>query len=268
MVRRAAAFASLIAPLLAAADASAYHTPERRITDGTAYTLAAGTLDLGPFKQQSGILDRLTLGTSLAPWLIGVSNADLKLRFYGGDPLSLSIRLGFTRFSPDKSSSGASAEFNVAPSELLGSYRISDRFTLSGGGLYTVVSVEGSYDTAQLHGFAAVSNLQLLASFEYRYTRVTAFLLSARYLAFQKAGGRLSTRYSPDAYTTIELESAANTDALQIPHAFSIVPSVAFSWKTFNLRLGLGYGNWSVPVVNLVLREKSVVPDFDLHWVF
>jgi hypothetical protein len=269
VARRVAAAALTASVVLVARDGHAYHEGDQRIVDGTAYTLKRGTFDLGLFKQMWGPWDRLTLGTYLVPWVLRFANLDLKWRFYGGDPLSLSARIGFTRFVPKDVASGAgSAELGIVPFELLGSWRFDDRWTLSAGALYTVVTLKGSYDPAKLEGLAAVTNLQVLANLEYRLTRVTAFVLAGRYLAFQNAGGRASATLTPDAYTTIELESVANTSALDFPHAFSIVPSVVFSWKTFNLRLGLGYGNYSVPMVNLVLPNKTVVPDFDLYWVF
>lgn len=271
MVTRRAAVASAVsaALVLGACPARAHHTEEERITDDTAYTLPKGKVRLGVFKQQWGPWSRLTLGTYALPWLLRFANAHLKWRFYGSDPLSLSVQLGFARFAPQNVKEAAgSAEVGVAPIELLGSYRFDERWTLSSGLAYTAVTLKGSYDPAKLEGLAAVNNLQVLATLEYRLTEVTAFVLAGRYLVFQNTNGRLSTTLQPDAYTTIELQSVASTNALDFPFAFSIVPSVVFSWKTFNLRLGMGYGNYSVPMFNLVLPNKTVVPDLDVYWVF
>ena len=55
---------------------------------------------------------------------------------------------------------------------------------------------------------------------------------------------------------------------LDFPNAFQIVPSIQFSWETFNLRLGLGHGNIVVPTVNFVLPERTLVPDFAMYWRF
>ena len=44
--------------------------------------------------------------------------------------------------------------------------------------------------------------------------------------------------------------------------------SVVFSWKVFNLRLGVGYGNYSIPGINLVLPKKTLIPDLDFYFRF
>jgi hypothetical protein len=269
VVKRVVAAAALASVLAVTNDARAYHTEDQRIVDGTAYTLKKGTFNLGLFKQMWGPWDRLTLGTYLVPWIFRFANLDLKWRFYGDDPLSLSARIGITRFSPKDIANGAGdAVLAIVPIEGVASYRFDERWTASAGLLYTSVSLRGSYDPAELEGLAEVNNLQALANLEYRLTRVTAFVLAGRYLAFQNAGGRISTTLSPDAYTKVEVQSVVSTNALDFPGAFSVVPSAVFSWGTFNLRLGVGYGNYSVPLLNFVLPKKTVVPDFDLYFVF
>jgi len=171
--------------------------------------------------------------------------------------VSVAATLGVFRFAPEAlDKETGDAVLTIVPFDLVGSWRIDEDWTLSPGIVYTVVTLKGSYDPAQLQGAAAVSNLQLVASLERRLTRVTAVVLHGRYLAFQNAGGRVASTLHPDRFTTVELQGIASTDALDFPGAFSIVPSVVFSWKVFNLRLGLGYGNYSVPAVNLVLRRR------------
>jgi hypothetical protein len=149
----------------------------------------------------------------------------------------------------------------VVPFDLVGSWRINDRWSVSPGLVYTAVTLKGSYDPAELEGAAAVSNLQLVSTLEWRVSTVTAFVLHGRYLAFQNASGRVSSTLHPDKFTTVDLRAVASTDALDFPFAFSLVPSAVFSWDVFNLRLGLGYGNLSVPGVNLVLPNKTLIPD-------
>ncbi|MGZ3420690.1 MAG: hypothetical protein ACXWUG_02200 [Polyangiales bacterium] len=258
-----------IACVLWSGSALAYHTEDQRIVTDTAYTLKKRTVDLGVFRQMWGPWDRFTVGTYAIPWAVGFANVDFKWRCYGGDPLALSARVGFVRFKPKTIAGGAgTADIGIIPFELLGSYRFGERFTVSSGFVYTVVTLQGSYDPAKLQGAAAVTNMQYLATLEYRLSRVTAFVLSYRYLVFQVASGHASSTLHPDPYTTIELETMGHTNDLNFPRAYSIVPSVVLSWETFNLRFGVGYGNYSVPMVNLVLPHKTVVPDLELSWLF
>jgi hypothetical protein len=257
------------AALLAPASARADHSEEERIIDQTAYTLPKGNFQLGLFRQEWGPIDRLTVGTYALPWLLRFANAHLKWKIIGNDPVSIAASIGVFRFAPQqlKESSG-DAVLTIVPFDLVGSWRIDDRWTLSPGFVYTVVTLKGSYDPAQLEGVAAVSNLQFVTTLEYRLTTKTAFVLHGRYLVFQNTNGRVTTTLHPDKFTTVELQAVASTDALDFPFAFSVVPSVVFSWKVFNLRLGLGYGNCSLPAINLVLPKKTVVPDLDFYFRF
>jgi hypothetical protein len=266
---RALAFLLATTALLLPAAAHADHTEEERIIDQTAYTLPKGRFQLGIFRQEWGPIDRLTVGTYALPWLLRFANAHLKWRIIGNDPVSIAASIGAFRFAPNalKKETG-DAVLTIVPFDLVGSWRIDDRWTLSPGFVYTVVTLKGSYDPAQLEGVAAVSNLQLVTTLEYRLTTVTAFVLHGRYLVFQNADGRASSTLHPDRFTTVELQAVASTNALDFPFAFSVVPSVVFSWKVFNLRLGAGYGNYSIPAINLVLPRKTLVPDLDFYFRF
>lgn len=262
----AVAFAAVTAaPSAARAD----HSADERIIDQTAYTLPKGRFQLGVLRQQWGPWDRLTLGTYAIPWAFGVANLHLKWRFFGSDPVSLAATIGGFRVAPAalKKESG-NATITVVPFELAASWRIDDEWTLSPSLVYTVVTLRGHYDPAELQGVAALSNLQLATTLEYRLTRVTAFVLHGRYLVFQNVGGRVSSSLHPDKFTTVDVQAVASTDALDFPSAFSVVPSVVFSWKVFNLRLGLGYGNYSIPGINLVLPKKTIIPDLDFYFRF
>lgn len=42
-------------------------------------------------------------------------------------------------------------------------------------------------------------------------------------------------------------------------------PGVAFSWEHFNLHLGLGYGNWWLPVIELPLTSAQIIPEFNFY---
>ena len=43
------------------------------------------------------------------------------------------------------------------------------------------------------------------------------------------------------------------------------MPGLAFSWANVNLELGLGYGNWWLPVVQLPLPERGLVPEANFY---
>lgn len=43
---------------------------------------------------------------------------------------------------------------------------------------------------------------------------------------------------------------------------------MAWSWQTFNLELGLGYGHFNIPGVNFMINRRTLIPTFDLYWTF
>lgn len=254
--------------LLAPRVASAEHTREERIIDQTAYTLPRGRFQIGILRQDWAPIDRLIVGTYALPWILRIVNAHAKLRL-GGDPISLALSASVFYLRPDAwDEETGDASITAVPLELVASWRISDAFTFSPSVAYTAVTLRGSYNPAEAEGVAALSNLQLTGTLEWRLTRVTALVLHGRYLAFQNAGGRAASFTRPDAFTTVDVQAVASTDDLDFPHAYSIVPSMVFSWRVFNLRLGVGYGNYSIPGINLVLPKRTLIPDFDFYFRF
>ena len=122
-------------------------------------------------------------------------------------------------------------------------------------------------DDEALKGAAAVSNLQFVSTFQVNWTKTAAILLRVRYLAHQwQPSASAVYVLHPDDYTTVEVHGAAELEAFDVKNAYSIVPGMAFSWKTFNLRAGLGYGNFNVGGVNFVFPRKTIVPELDMYW--
>ena len=139
------------------------------------------------------------------------------------------------------------------------SYRFDDKLTLSGSTAYTEVRVDGTVNTEAFEGAlqGAVDNFQLTATLEWRVSRVTAFVFHARYLLFQRVFADGGGTLHPDEFTTVDVEGAVETDAFDVTGAFSVVPSVFFSWGHFNLRFGVGYGNWECPASQLRDPEED-----------
>jgi len=127
--------------------------------------------------------------------------------------------------------------------------------------------MQGTLEEDALEGAAAVSNLQFVSTFEVRWTKSAAIVLRTRYLAYQwQPSASAVYVLHPDDYTTVEVHGAAELQALDVKNAYSVVPGLAFSWKTFNLRVGLGYGNFNVGGVNFVFPRKTLVPELDMYW--
>lgn len=263
-----------VAVSVATRNACAYHTKEERLTDNTAYTLRAHYVRLGLFKAQYGIWDSFSVGTYTVPWFFRMANLHVKWRYLNGEHWAAAVQAGSYRLDVSKldavEDKPGDAVITAGTFEPSLSYRFDDRFTLSTTLPYTVVRAEGSVNTKAFDGAltAAVDNLQLTTTFEWRLTRVTALLLHSRYLIFQRAYGDGHATLHPDDYTTVDIQVDAQSSALDFKGAWSVISTVAFSWRTFNLQLGLGYGNWSIAPVNFVLPKKTVIPDLEMYWVF
>jgi len=112
-------------------------------TDYTAYTRPQGTLAVGLFKVEHGIIDQITVGTYPLPWLafpwlkVPVPSGYLKLRTSWFDPLTFSGRAGLTYIDAkavaelaDDNASGSALSLTA---DFAASYQINERFTLSLG---------------------------------------------------------------------------------------------------------------------------------------
>jgi hypothetical protein len=248
----------------------AEHDQESKISDETAYTLRDGEWRVGLWKAEYGILDSLDLSTYIWPWFLGLAHLHAKWEFWSNESWSFALRAGFffvdlTRFEALREQT-SDAHLFVAPFEGLLSYRFDDDWSLGGGLVFTKVAVRGSFDAEEFHGTAAVTNLQLHSTLEWRLSKVTALLLHLRWLAYQTVSSSTRAVWRPDDATTVELIGRIESDGLDVQNAWSTLLAVHFSWEVFNLRLGVGYGNYSIPGLNFVIPTKTPIPEIDLYW--
>lgn len=251
------------APGVARAD----HTADERVISETPFTLRPGEVSIGLTSIDVGLgghplLERFDVGTN--PWLWGANmfglrayNGHVKYEHYRDDHLSLSTAAGFTRFSVP------GASLTLVPIEAFGAVMTGD-LTFVLGGTYTSTLVRGDMSlTEDVGAFAeaGVSSVVGKASTIYRRSQRTAYILAARVLASQVlestagAGGEM-----------IEGGAAVRADLAPADLAYSVAGSVHWSWPTFNLELGLRYGNQSIPWINMVTSARFLMPFADLYW--
>ena len=260
--------------LTLAVPARAYHTESQRTTDDTADTLEPGGLRLGVFKAEYTLLRDFTIGTYPLPWLLRVANLHAKWRYYSAQHLSLSARLGYfglnTKNFQKLEDQKTTAFLAVIPFDLAATYRFDPTFSLSMDLIWTAVFIKGDVDLEAFNGTfqGGTTNLQSLFTVEMRLGKRTALLLQPRFLSYQLLNLKSDVTLHPDEFTTIEVHGAQQSDALDFRGAYSLTLSALFSWQSFNLRLGVGYGNYNVPGINFMLPERSLFPDLDLYWIF
>ena len=127
---------------------------------------------------------------------------------------------------------------------------------------YVFVSAGGAEPSdASIRGAAGVSNFSLSTLLEVRVTRVLALTLLARVLLHQ--GSAHVTAHFSERSTTIDADLGARPRSQEF--VACAIPGVAFSWEHVNLHLGLGYGTWWLPVVELPLTTPQIIPDLSFY---
>lgn len=269
--------AALSLTALWASPAHADHTREQHITDEMPYTLRPGEWRVGLWKVEAGLplprpLGPAQIGTYTLPYLAWIAdlqtaNVYAKATVVDRGPWSATLGAGlvYARLTADQND----ARFTITPFDGYLGYRFGKRLTLAGGLLYTNVEVDGAYtpdeDDLLLRGTAAVSNLQVPVTLEWRWSRVTALVVQGRLLAFQDTGGRGNGEYMIDEATKVTVVASGETDALEPLRSFALTTDFVWSWSHVNLRAGVTYGNVSLPMLNFVAPAKIVFPNIDFY---
>jgi hypothetical protein len=162
--------AALPLALLAALAGSA--AGDERITDDTPYQTPPGKVRLGLWKAQysPAAVPRLEVGTYALPWLaaalsVPVVNGHAKVALWHRGRWALSGAIGMVY--ADFSHFTADAKLTIVPTQALAACRLSQRFTVTGGLMYTHMFGEAKYEEDEigaLRGAVAASNVQAWAA--------------------------------------------------------------------------------------------------------
>ena len=273
-LRRLCAAATASALLALSGAAAAYHTDDDHITDDTAWTLSGDkSFRLGVFKGSFTVADRLEVGTYVLPWAALAPSVFAKVRFLSLGPSQWAVEGGlfhvdtgvFARSEP------TAPVFTIGTLTLASTLRLAPHHQLSNNLVGTLVHGTGRIEDSTLEGTGegALTNLQYVGAYEYRISRTLALVITGRYRLLQVLEAESDFTARPDDYTSVDVELAARGDQIiNFSYAFSIIPALAWSWESFNLRLGVGYGNFNVPGVNFMIDKRTPIPEFDLYWTF
>lgn len=245
-----------------------------RVIDQTGYTLEGGRVRLGLFKFQLGVFDFLTVGTYTLPWAVLAATIHAKLRLVEAGPFALSVQAGFAYFDSRRlqwlNDQIGNAVVTVLPLEAQLSYRATDAISLSFGAAYTEVAVDGQLSINAFNGAGrgAADNFQLTGNTEVRLSSLFALVVELRWLVLQRVAANANATLRPDAFTVVVVHGGAAASDFAVRDAFSVVPSLLITLGVFNLRLGVGYGNFNVPLINFVVPERTLIPEADLYFLF
>lgn len=268
---------ALAAALAPASPAFAYHDVRTPPVDNTAYTLRQGEFQLGLLFQHAGVFPRVQINTVAAGYALGafsdvfLPNASIKVQLFDVGDVSFGADVGFAyaRFRPSSGTSGTRADLFVLPASAFVSWRPARWFIGSFDATFAWVhSLAGSEDLGtsdELEGVATISTLTFGTNLTFPLTRVFAVYLGGRVLAHQgPATVKSNTRV--DTFTTVTVDGNVTIENANL--AWQLVPGVFFSWGTFNLRAGVGYGSFFVPRLGMFIPTKTVVPELELAFRF
>jgi len=259
-------------------EAQAYNTEKDRQTDFSAYTLQQNQYRLGLFQLEYGVLDSLMVGTYTLPWLImpvtQSPSFDLysKWKFIDIDSWAASIKGTVFYFDVNGFSSGTIDDgvfrATIVPLSLMLSHVFNDEWTGSFESAWVQTFISGAVDTsseASAFGAGAQSNFQVALTGEYRVNHVLALNFLGRWVPYVTEA-RVSSNVSVNDATEVQI--TADLSAEDLINAWQLQTGVTFSWKTFNLQMGVGYGNVFIPGLRIVGPSKFILPDFDLYFRF
>jgi len=273
-MKRALFSAVLAVCVLLSAAASAQQLDNPR-TDYTAYTRPKGRMAVGLFKVEHGIIDEIMVGTYPLPWLafpwlkVPVPNGYLKLRTSWFDPVTISARGGIAYIdakaiakladeSADASALSTTADFDA-------SWQINEKFTLTAGLDYAHVGAvgSGSDKATKVEGASTAHTYSTRLFGEWRFTRVFAMTLLARYLIYQSPIDTSSSTQSE----SVSVETDLSANSTEQRH-FSIVPGVSFVWNKWELSGGVGYGVFYLPILGLATAKRWPILDLSFAYRF
>ena len=252
--------------------ASAFHSDEERWLDTTAYNLRGREFRLGMLKWSAGIIDQVTISMYTLPWIItGIlrgwgPNVEVQYMFYDRKGLTLSLRAAVFYGNPEQDN-GVRVRYLDVPVTFATSYRINDTWSVHGdiNGSYANVFAGETQDDQEIQGTLVASQVHLAAMVELRVSKVTAFTLTGRYLPWISDAVVDGQVDASDVSTLFfDLQFAFE----DFKNAWNIVAAANFSWKVVNLSVGIGYGDYFIPGMALVIPGPIPVPQFDLFFRF
>jgi hypothetical protein len=232
--------------------------------------------------QSFGIGPRLCLSTMLAGYLLWP--------FTGDVAPNITVRIGAIRLDPfyfalesgvvfvilgdktedilgDAVGAGVSTNFYSIPVIGAVSYHPMDAFLISFdvGYFFSSAGVNANASFGESEGMLAGDSLQVGVTTQYAFNKTVAITLKWRYVAWAPdIPFEFDVQVDPDT----KLKLAGNVQVSSLENAFQVVPGIAFSWRIFNLRLGVGYGHVFIPTLGLVSSYEGVIPDFELYFRF
>jgi len=227
-------------------------------------------LRLGILSFDYGVIEQVSVGTDPPAWAaraflpLFIPNLHVKVSILDRHPVALAVQ-GAAYWVSMNQQGSASGSLLAMPASLFASFRLHQRVWLHSELTYNFVSANGSgaVNEAGLNGQVSTRAAQAGTILEIRLTRTFSVTALGRYqfhsgpLAFD--GGSML-----DPYTNVTIDGQA---LQRVEHPWEAVAGVAFLWRYVHLIVGVGYGYYFVPGIDLPYPSRGVVPDGSLSLV-
>ncbi len=244
---------ALVAGLGCARSAAADDARVRKPLFGTAYTLQAREAQLGIGLQAYGIVDRVTIATLLAAWILPAfsdafaPNVLVRYRFMDARRWSFALQTGMSWI-------------NVKDANLIGTTKQTTN---------SIIFPFQMLATAVIKDFNSgivASSLQFALALEYPFSRFVALTLTGRVVAWVPKG-RIDAVAVVDESNEVRVRGTI-TDQ-DVAGSYNVVGGMAFyTRRLFSLRVGAGYGRFIFPTLGFVYLETGPVIDFAAFFRF
>jgi hypothetical protein len=267
VIRAVAVLAALLVPSLARAD--------ERITDDLPFKVPEDKVRVGLWKLQYGVHEvrRLEVGTYLLPYValaagVKTVNGHAKYQFYDRGRWTFAGGIGATYV--DLNGLDIDAQISIVPMQLLGAAQLGRRWTLGAGLMWSRIDGAGAYnrdDDTMVRGAVAVSNAQSWLSATLAISRGWSLYLETRAISSTNVAIEADATHQVDDRTTVDV-AATGKASIEALRGGSVTAAFHWSGERFRLRIGAGWGNYNVPVVNFVTPFTIPYPELDVYWVF
>lgn len=241
-----------------------------RLDERTALMLGAKRVKIGILSFDYGIVEQVSVGTDPPAWAaraflpVFIPNLHIKASVLQRGPVAVAVQGAVYYVSLDQQGT-ASGSLIVVPASAFGSFRLHQRVWLHGELTYIFANASGAGDVneAGLNGQAATRAAQAGTILELRLTRIFSLTALGRY---QFYAGPLAFKGDStlDPYTVVTIDGQA---LQRVEHPWEAIAGVALLWRHLHLIVGVGYGYYFVPGIDLPYPSRGFVPDGSLSLI-
>lgn len=259
--------------LLSPAAAEAERPPSAEVDLGAA-TLERRELSLGLVRAQYGATRWLTVGSFTLPWGVmiydpasQVVNAYAKAGAPIGERLAASFRLGlvWARLD-DLDGDGLDARARLLTTNTRLAAELGPRWALTGEltWVFAQAAAERLDEADTEVAGVAIANTGYVGLGARRALsrRLTLWIRGRLLLDHAPVIAEGQAQISPRT----RIEARARADGAELSTAGSVTAGVLATFGRLNLRVGVGYGHWIVPMVELPVGRNLPSVDLDIYW--